>query len=95
MGVALTVGHGFSQQISMRIASKSFFSMRDSFFNSYPNICAGQNWPQKSNARPVERELTVRFLANVHARVRCAKLRRNSQFEVISLKWNILGQITL
>ena len=84
----------------MKIASESLFSMRDSIFNKYPNICAGQNWPQKSNARPVERELTVRFgkkksLANVHPRVRCAKLRHNSQFEVISLKWNILGQITL
>ena len=45
----------------MRIASESLFSMRDSIFNKYPNICAGQNWPQKSNARPVERELTVRF----------------------------------
>ena len=56
----------------MRIASESLYSMRDSIFNSYPNICAGQNWPQKSNARPVERELTVRFGGKNPLRIECA-----------------------
>ena len=86
----------------MRIASESLFSMRDSIFNKYPNICAGQNWPQKSNARPVERELTLRFgkknplLMCTHVcDVRNCVATHSLKLLVISLKWNILGQITL